>query len=118
MCALKKQLRRKEKALAEAATLLVLRKKPMRFGGGRGRLISISDGSKAIKLISEAVGNSEYMPSKFSFYRIMREHKQQHHRGRCKAPAKRPVSTHEAIESNQVWCWDDSNSASGNCNTP
>lgn len=34
---LEKELARKEKALAEAAALLVLRKKPMRFGGRKKR---------------------------------------------------------------------------------
>lgn len=47
-----------------------------------------------------------YIASESSFYRIMHEDKQQHHRGRSKAPERRPVSTHEATGPNQVWCWD------------
>lgn len=55
---LEKELQRKEKALAEAAALLVLSKKQMRFfGGPRGRKISASDRRKVILLIDEAVDN-------------------------------------------------------------
>ncbi|XOV87359.1 MAG: IS3 family transposase [Pseudomonadota bacterium] len=54
--ALERELRRKEKALAEAAALLVLRKKGQcDLGGRRGRMISASDRSNAITLIEEAV---------------------------------------------------------------
>ncbi|MDO8863777.1 hypothetical protein Q6D67_18960 [Haliea sp. E1-2-M8] len=49
------ELNRKEKALAEAAALLVLQKKPERSGGQRGRLIVEADRQEAIELIEEAV---------------------------------------------------------------
>lgn len=52
---LEKELQRKEKALAEAAALLVLSKKQMRFGGFRGRMISASDRENAVLLINEAI---------------------------------------------------------------
>ncbi|QNO15361.1 IS3 family transposase [Alkalicella caledoniensis] len=53
---LEKELRMKEKALAETAALLVLRKKAnANLGGPRGRLISDSDRVEAVKLIKEAV---------------------------------------------------------------
>ena len=48
----------------------------------------------------------EYIASESSFYRIMHEHRQQHHRGRSKIPERKPISTHEATAPNQVWCWD------------
>jgi hypothetical protein len=51
---LERELQRKEKALAEAAAVLVLRKKPKRFGG-RGRMISTSSHRQAVELIQEAV---------------------------------------------------------------
>ena len=54
---LKKDLQRKEKALAEAAALIILRKKPWRFGGFRGRLIGTPDRQLAMELIEEAVGS-------------------------------------------------------------
>jgi arsenate reductase-like glutaredoxin family protein len=55
---LQKELRHKEKALAETAALLVLRKKANAiWGGSRGRLISNSDRIKAVKLINEAREN-------------------------------------------------------------
>ena len=53
--ALEKELRRKEKALAETAALLVLRKKAEAiWGGSRGRMISDSDRHRAVELIGEA----------------------------------------------------------------
>ncbi|WP_429499430.1 IS3 family transposase [Robbsia andropogonis] len=53
---LKKDLQRKEKALAEAAALIILRKKgPGDLGGARGRLIGTADRLLVIELIDEAV---------------------------------------------------------------
>ncbi|MDZ7803166.1 IS3 family transposase [Thiohalophilus sp.] len=54
--ALEKELRRKEKALAETAALLALRKKFERpLGGRRGRLTSLPERHKLIGYIDEAV---------------------------------------------------------------
>lgn len=47
-----------------------------------------------------------YIASESTFYRILREEGQQHHRGRSQAPENRPMSTHCATGPNQVWCWD------------
>jgi len=47
-----------------------------------------------------------YIASESSFYRILREHNMQHHRGRSKKPCIRPLSTHKATGPNQVWMWD------------
>ena len=58
------------------------------------------------QIVPALADKGEYIASESSFYRIMHEQKQQHHRGRSKAPTKRTISTHEATESNQVWCWD------------
>jgi len=53
---LEKELRRKEKALAEVAALLVLQKKAQAiWGGRRGRLIVPQDRQMAIDLIEEVV---------------------------------------------------------------
>lgn len=49
----------------------------------------------------------EYLASESSFYRILRAHGMQHHRGRAARPAgKREPQRHCAQGSNQVWVWD------------
>ncbi|WXG51811.1 MAG: IS3 family transposase [Candidatus Sedimenticola sp. (ex Thyasira tokunagai)] len=54
---LERDLNRKEKALAETAALLVLRKKAQaNLGGRRGRMINVPDRRRAVELIEEAVG--------------------------------------------------------------
>lgn len=47
-----------------------------------------------------------YIASESSFYRVLREFNEQHHRGRSKEPVKRPLSTHVAIAPNRVYTWD------------
>ena len=47
-----------------------------------------------------------YLASESTFYRVLRQAGQQHHRGRAKAPRQRPVSTHCATGPNQLWAWD------------
>jgi transposase InsO family protein len=48
-----------------------------------------------------------YLASESTFYRVLREHDAQHHRGRAKAPrAPTPPPSHTADGPNQVWCWD------------
>ena len=48
-----------------------------------------------------------YLASESSFCRVLREHGQNTHRGRAKAPkASRPPTTHIATAARQVWCWD------------
>ncbi len=47
-----------------------------------------------------------YVASESSFYRVLKEFKQQHHRGRAKKPTKRVVTSHCATGPNQVWSWD------------
>lgn len=47
-----------------------------------------------------------YLASESTFYRVLRQAGQQHHRGRAKAPRQRPVSTHRATGPNQLWAWD------------
>mgnify|MGYP000005577599 FL=1 len=58
------------------------------------------------QIVPALADKGEYIASESSFYRIMHEDKQQHHRGRSKAPENRPISTHEATAANQLWCWD------------
>ena len=48
-----------------------------------------------------------YLASESSFYRVLKKHQQQHHRGRMKP--RRPVpepTSFTATGPNQVWCWD------------
>lgn len=47
-----------------------------------------------------------YLASESTFYRYLKAHDQQHHRGRTQAPRSRTVTTHEATGPNQLWCWD------------
>jgi len=48
-----------------------------------------------------------YLASESTFSRVLREHGQNAHRGRAKAPkAPRPPTTHIATAVRQVWCWD------------
>ncbi len=51
---LEMELRRKGKALAEAAALLVLQKNPVSRGGSRGRKIDHAERLKVVELIKEA----------------------------------------------------------------
>lgn len=54
-----------------------------------------------------------YLGSESSFYRVLHEAGQQHHRGRAEAPVRREPATHEATGPNQLWCWDVSYLPSG-----
>jgi putative transposase len=44
-----------------------------------------------------------YLASESTFYRVLRRHNMQYHRGRSKAPSSWPISTHCATGPNQVW---------------
>lgn len=58
------------------------------------------------QIVPALADQGEYLASEASFYRILKEADQQHHRGRSKAPQARPITTHKADGPNQVWCWD------------
>ncbi len=47
-----------------------------------------------------------YLASESTIYRILRESKQQQHRGRSISPVHREPVTHLATAPNQVWTWD------------
>ncbi len=47
-----------------------------------------------------------YLASESTFYRVLKAHNMQHHRGRSKKPSSKPISTHCATAANQVWMWD------------
>ena len=47
-----------------------------------------------------------YIASESTFYKVLKEVKQLTHRGREQRKHKRPISTHKATRTNQVWMWD------------
>jgi putative transposase len=47
-----------------------------------------------------------YLASESTMYRVLRQAGEQNHRGRSKAPASKPKSTHCATDPNRVWTWD------------
>lgn len=47
-----------------------------------------------------------YLASESTFYRVLRAHSLQRHRGRARAPKKRIRATHTAQGVRQVWVWD------------
>jgi putative transposase len=47
-----------------------------------------------------------YLASESSFYRVLKQASQQHHRGRAKKPSTREATSHCATGPNQVWSWD------------
>jgi transposase InsO family protein len=58
------------------------------------------------QIVPTLADEGRYLASESTFYRVLRETDQQHHRGRSEEPQRKPLSTHCAISSNQVWCWD------------
>ena len=58
------------------------------------------------QIVPALADEGRYLASESSFYRVLREADQQHHRGRSEEPQRKAPSTHCAIEPNQVWCWD------------
>jgi len=137
---LKRELRRKEAALAETAALLALRKKARAIWGGRGRMISTSDRRpQAVRPVPRHALSPEerqqvleichrpefaslppgqivprlldeeglYVVSESSYYRILRDHGEQHHRGRTRTPRpKGATQRHRVTRPNACWSWD------------
>jgi len=56
-----------------------------------------------VPLLADA---GRYLASESTMYRILRAEALLHHRGRAKAPERRPPRTHVATGPNQVWTWD------------
>lgn len=59
------------------------------------------------RIVPTLADEGVYLASESSFQRILRDHGQNHHRGRSRAPqpSRRPT-THIATGVGQVWCWD------------
>jgi putative transposase len=58
------------------------------------------------QIVPKLADQSIYIASESSFYRILREEKMQHHRGRSKKPEHRLPESYLATAPNQVWTWD------------
>lgn len=65
------------------------------------------------QIVPRLADEGRYLASESSFYRVLHEAGQQHHRGRASAPHRREPPSHEATGPNQVWCWDVSYLPSG-----
>ena len=59
------------------------------------------------QIVPKLADQGRYLASESSFYRILRSHGQQHHRGRSKPPVRRkPPTSYKASAPCQVWTWD------------
>ena len=59
------------------------------------------------QIVPKLADTGEYIASESSFYRILKDVDQLHHRGRSKATKKRKApTTHTATKPNQLWSWD------------
>jgi putative transposase len=58
------------------------------------------------QIVPDLADQGIYIASESSIYRVLHERNLQNHRGKSKAPQKRPISTHYATGPNQVWMWD------------
>ena len=78
----------------------------------RARLLAVANEPRfasipPARIVPMLADQGVYLASESSFSRVLREHGQNQHRGRAKAPTKgRPATTHIATAPNQVWCWD------------
>jgi putative transposase len=82
--------------------------------------LSIEEREEIIKVVNSPVFSSlppsqivpaladqgRYLASESTFYRVLRQADQLHHRGRSEEPRRKVPSTHCATGPNQVWCWD------------
>lgn len=59
------------------------------------------------QIVPRLADEGTYMGSESTFYRVLHEAEQQHHRGRSKAPqSRRKPTSYCATAPNQVWTWD------------
>jgi putative transposase len=58
------------------------------------------------QIVPKLADKGTYIASESTFYRVLREEKMQHHRGRSQKPERRIPESHLAISPNQVWTWD------------
>ena len=59
------------------------------------------------QIVPTLADRGQYIASESSFYRVLREEKQQNARGRAQAPKRNNVpTTHSATNPNELWSWD------------
>jgi hypothetical protein len=58
------------------------------------------------QIVPTLADRGQYLASESTVYRILKDEKQQHHRGRAKKPSARVVTSHCATEPNRLWAWD------------
>ena len=58
------------------------------------------------QIVPMPADQNTYIASESTFYRVLKSHDMQHHRGRSSKPNNKPISTHRATGPNQVWMWD------------
>ena len=59
------------------------------------------------QIVPKLADEGRYLASESSYYRVLRDEDQQHHRGRARTPTPpRPPATHGADAPNTVWSWD------------
>jgi putative transposase len=58
------------------------------------------------EIVPALADRGEYIASESTFYRVLRKHNMQHHRGNSSKPVKRPITTHKATAPCQIWTWD------------
>ncbi|MEK5393416.1 IS3 family transposase [Margalitia sp. FSL K6-0131] len=58
------------------------------------------------QIVPKLADEGTYIASESTFYRVLREEKMQHHRGRSQRPGRRIPESHLATSPNQVWTWD------------
>jgi putative transposase len=58
------------------------------------------------QIVPHLADAGRYLASESTCYRLLRAERLQHHRGRAKAPVRRPPRAHVATGPNQVWSWD------------
>ena len=100
-----KAIRRQEKALSEAAALLILSKKAQAIWGGQGRMICSQDRQKALELINKAIAQGvrtikacEYLGIAFSTYlKWSKDPKDQDAR-----PGAQRIRNHRALQMDKI----------------
>lgn len=66
------------------------------------------------QIVPRMADKGTYLASESTFYRVLKQANQQHHRGKSRAPVRRAKPTsYTATAPNQVWCWDISYMPSG-----
>ena len=58
------------------------------------------------QIVPTLADEGEYMGSERTFYRVLHETGQQHHRGRAAKPSRHKPTSYCATGPNQVWSWD------------